>query len=194
MALPPTVASYAAGTSCLGKNLLTARTMLANCAAFREIVGGGSASTVNEALERIYLGGLPKPASDAPDYSQTELANYRPYAIIGPVVGTVISLEHITTGVSWSHGRKGEFDIIVARATPADVDLDDNDFDWIDTVGRIAQSNDHDNPGLAELHESAEYLSLRQISIEAIYRADEEDIRDRGDYQAAILHIAWGRV
>lgn len=191
MPAPPTSASYAAATSCLGKNLEAMRLMLANCTAFRTLTG---ATNEAEALARIYQGCLPPPASNAEAYTLAQLESYRPFAIVMVSPGQAIEYSRMAFGGgNWNHNRRGEFHILIERSHPTSGDDDDNDFAWIDTIGKIVHSADINNPGLIELHERQEYLSVAGISVRDIYRADEEDAKEVGDYQRAHIVLRWGR-
>ena len=90
----------------------------------------------------------------------------------------------------------GQCDILIERAFPTGGDDEDDqkDFAWIDLVDGIRQSNDTDEPGLLELHETAGNLSIKSSEILSIYRGDEAEIQMLGDYQAAVLRIQWGRI
>jgi hypothetical protein len=190
MPAPPIVANYSAPSSVLAKNLITLRKMLANCTAFRTFAG---ATNEAEALARIYLGCLPlKDANDAQS-GLTELNNFRPFAIIGPV-GNPIERRHISTGQVWSHGRRGEAMILMERQHPASGNDDVNDLAWMDLVDTIVQSNNVSLPGLVELHESQEYLSLSAVDVLEIYRGLEEEKAELGDYQRAEIKVHWGRI
>ena len=190
MPAPPISASYTAPTSVLAKNLVTLRKMLANCTAFRTFAGAANEA---EALARIYLGCLPlKDANDASS-GLTELNNFRPFAIIGPI-GNAIERRHISTGQTWSHGRRGEAMILMERSHPTSGDDDDNDLAWIDLVDSIVQSNNASLPGMVELHEQDEYLSIAAIDVLEIYRGLEEEKAELGDYQRAEIKVHWGRI
>lgn len=190
MPAPPVSASYTAATSCLGKNLEAMRKMLANCSAFRSLV---SATNEAEALARIYQGCLPPPSSNAEAYTLAQLELYRPFAIVMPSPGQAIEYTRMAFGGNaWNHNRRGEFHILIERSHPTTGDDDDNDFAWIDMVGKIVHSSDVANPGLIELHYSQDYLMLAGVSIRDIYRADEEDAKDVGDYQRAHIVVRWG--
>lgn len=192
MPAPPISASYTAASSVLGKNLQTLRTMLANCTAFRTMVG---AATEADALARIYLGALPLSAFESEDAGLAELNNFRPFAIIGPTAPMAIKRQHIATGGgAWSHGRSGESMIFLERQHPATGRNDVNDLAWIDIVDSIVQSNNVSNPGLIELHEAESYLSLRAVEVLDIYRGTEEEESSVGDYQRAEIKVSWGRI
>lgn len=190
MAAPPVSASYATPNSVLGKNLLTLRTMLANCTAFRTFTG---ATNEAEALERIYLGCVPLSDANDSESGLAELNSFRPFAIVGPSVNA-IERRHIATGGGWSHGRRGESMIFLERQHPSSGDDDDNDLAWMDLVDQIVQSNDTDNPGLVELHEQQTYLSLRAVETLDIYRGMKEEEAELGDYQRAEIKVYWGRI
>ena len=164
--------------------------MLANCTSFRTLVG---AATEADALARIYQGCLPRPANNAPHYSASELEDYRPFAIVMPSPGQAIEYTRMAFGGNaWNHNRRGEFHILIERSHPTSGDDDDNDFAWIDLVGKIVHSSDVANPGLIELHYSQDYLMLAGVAIRDIYRADEEDASEVGDYQRAHIVVRWG--
>lgn len=191
MTSPPTVASYSASTSVLGRNLQSLRDMLSNVAAVQTLFGAANAA---EAAERIYLGCLPRP-SDGKIYTPTELSQYRPFAIIGPTENVLMRSRLESVGGLWTHGRQGEFDIILERAHPTSGNDDVNDLAWIDTVDLIRQSNDVDNPGLIELHDNgAGYLSLRMVEVIEIWRSDPQEAESAGDYQFARIRVHWGRL
>jgi len=165
--------------------------MLANCTAFRTLTG---ATNEAEALARIYQGCLPPPASNAEAYTLAQLESYRPFAIVMVSPGQAIEYSRMAFGGgNWNHNRRGEFHILIERSHPTSGDDDDNDFAWIDTIGKIVHSADINNPGLIELHERQEYLSVAGISVRDIYRADEEDAKEVGDYQRAHIVLRWGR-
>lgn len=189
MSSPPTPASYSAQTSVLGKNLLVFREMLAAASSVRDVL---NATDEAEALERIYVGCLPRPENgDA--YTITELNQYRPFMLIGPGQSLAIRSQHQTFGGMWEHNRMGEFDVMVERQHPQSGQDDVNDLDWINAVDRIRQTNDAANPGLLELHETAGNLSIRQVDVLDIYRGTEEEQQALGDYQRATIRVYWGR-
>jgi len=192
MTAPPVVASYPEATSILGRNIQTLRAMLSRCAKIQTLF---SAADATEALTRIYLGCLPRPA-DGRRYTTEELNAYRPFAIVGPSPNLIISSQVVSSIGTWSHSRMGQCDILIERSFPTGGDDEDDqkDFAWIDLVDGIRQSNDTDEPGLLELHETAGNLSIKSSEILSIYRGDEAEIQMLGDYQAAVLRIQWGRI
>lgn len=190
MPAPPISASYPAPSSVLGKNLITLRKMLANCTAFRTLTG---ATNEADALARIYLGALPLSPLEDEVAGLDELNSFRPFAIVGPTI-SAIRRQHISTGAGWSHGRQGDSMVLIERQHPSTGRDDVNDLAWIDLVDSIVQSNDANNPGLIELHEQQEYLSLRAVEVMDIYRGMEEEKTDLGDYQRAEIKVYWGRI
>lgn len=190
MTAPPIPASYTPSSSVLGRNLQTARSMLAACASVQTLFG---AADSDEAAERIYIGCLPRP-STGDSYTLAELNQYRPFALIGPAPTLAMRMRLETFGSSWSHGRQGEFDIMLERQHPDDGSDDISDLEWLDIVSAVAQSADADSPGLAELHEREGMLSLRMIEVLDVYRGAESELKDLGDYQRAMIRIHWGRV
>jgi len=190
MTSPTVVAEYTAATSIRGKALQTMRTMLADCAAIQSLF---EAVDADEALERIYLGCLPAP-SDGRKYTTTELDGYRPFAIVAPSSPAIISMHEAVSG-GWTHGRRGVIDIYIERTHPVAENGEDDqiDFEWIDLVDSIRQTNDQDDPGLIELHERAGNISIRQIDILEITRSDEAEQTALGDYQSALIRVYWGR-
>lgn len=188
---PPTAASYTAARSVLGKNLQSLRVMLSLVKEMQTLFGGATAS---QALQRIYIGCLPRPAAND-KYTVYELNNYRPFALIGPGPDLAVRSRHELVGGLDTHGRQGEFDIMLERQHPTTGNDDVNDSNWLDLVDMVRQSNDAANPGLIELHESGGgHLSLRMVEVLEIYRGAEDEINSLGDYQRARIRIYWGRI
>lgn len=190
MTSPPVVADYAEATSVLGRCLQTLRTMLADCSAIQDLF---EATDAEDALERIYLGCLPAPG-DGRKYTQAELSSYRPFAIVAQSSPAIVSTHESVSG-GWTHGRRGVADIYIERTHPATENGEDDqiDFEWVDLVDSIRQTNDHDNPGLIELHERAGNVSIRQVEVLEITRSDEAEQTALGDYQSALIRVYWGR-
>lgn len=191
MTSPPTSASYSEPSSVLGKNLYGFRQMLANVDAIQTLFGAANAT---EALERIYIEALPRPAS-GDKYTLEELESYRPFALIAIVDGQIMRSDIETVGGQWTHGRRGAFDLLIERKHPTSGADDVNALAWIDLVDRVRGTADVDNPGLIELADNGDgYLSIRTVEVAEIWRGDENERQLAGDFQCAVLRVFWGRL
>lgn len=191
MTSPPTSASYSEPSSVLGKNLYGFRQMLANVDAIQTLFGAANAT---EALERIYIEALPRPAS-GDKYTEEELDSYRPFALIGLVAGDIMRSDIESFGGLWTHGRRGAFDVMIERNHPISGADDVNALAWLDLVDRVRWTGDVDNPGLIELSDNGQaFLSIRSVEISEIWRSDENERELYGDFQCAALRVFWGRL
>ncbi len=114
----------------LSLSLQYAKQMLAASATFRTLVGAADQA---EAEAKIYLEGLPEPADNADVYSESELAAYRPYAIVWGDESGGLAKRRIGAAAWEDSGRTV---LLIGQAAP-DVDRADGDRSWANTVGQI---------------------------------------------------------
>lgn len=170
-----------------------AATTLANCKEFQTLTGSADA---DEAAESIYFDALPPPA-DSDEHTLAELQAYRPFAILATDDGDGFRWRHDGSGPSdWVYRTGGSL-LVQLEKDIATGDLDDAQEYmrlWKNTLGKIVQSLDDNNPGLLELAGQSGYLAIREVVLHGPWRSAEERRQGEGDYVWAVLEIRWGRV
>lgn len=169
------------------------RDMLSRCTALQEI--DGASFSAAELLERIYLDGAPLPAGNADNYTRAELEQLRPFAVVWMPSNRGFLTRHTSSGGRQGFTPSGVLAVDIYRSVPEDEQHDpaaaDRSFE--NTLGRVIQSNDWAEPGLAELSASnASSLQLGSIVLEDLDRCPVDKIPSEGDYQVARIVVTWG--
>lgn len=155
-----------------------ARTMLADSATFRTLVGAANRA---EALIHAHWRSWPEPA-DGAKYSATELAGYRPYGLVAPE-------ESHASERSLVDADHGTIVILLGRADPGNDRVTD-DQTWDNTVGLIRD----ELLALGQIGQAkgGEYLLLEEVSIEEDPFWDEADRRfGEGIEQRAVISLVY---
>lgn len=164
---------------------------LAACTAFRELC---AVTTSAAARQRIHFDSLPPPPDGADQYTVKQLEDLRPYAIIYTEVDAAL---HFRRDARPNQVRAGGM-LVVQIETNIDArDLAPEDpAEYMrkakNTLGRIAITEDVDNPGLLDLSGGAGYVDIRQLTVSGPYRSKEEERSEQGDYLFGWLDIVWG--
>lgn len=171
---------------------------LADCDEFRNLVG---AANHGQAMARIWHEALPEPEGGSDHYSQDELEEYRPFALIftNDIDG------HLSDRVAtFTFSDSGTLRVLLELQTPdrladSPVLLDH----WMkQTIGRIIQRGPEEAStfnGLRNLaHLTNEtggysYLAIDGVSFRGWHRADQRDQHTQGDYCFAWLEVRYGQ-
>ena len=161
-----------------------AKTTLAACASFQELVGVDSAV---DAAAFIYHDAWPPPISGRAEHTRAELAALRPSAIIytGESQGFTVTRDAAGNDSCWN--TSGAIHVMLFRNVPA-VDKDNPskvDTDFRTTVGDILED-------MLGLSETAGYLAANQFTISGPHRTPVNELKDVGDAQWAEIVVAWG--
>lgn len=178
----------ATGCMALPKALL--RTSLANCYYFRR--WQGHSWSVQEALQRVYLDGLPTPPNNQQGWTKAQREQLRPFAIVsiaGPV--RMSSIAH-----PGAYSIEGTLLVEFEQNVPSELagDVDELDRQFENFVGQVMASFDTSKPGLIELSRqtSASYLSIQTIEDDGPYRCLQKHVESLGDHQKYFLEVGWG--
>ena len=158
-------------------------TTLANCAAFRTLVGAADATA---ALPRIYHDSFPPPPDGADRYSAAQLATIRPCALVYTEDGKGYVIERDAMGTDCWHGS-GILHAVIYRTVPAAIADDPGEVDrtFRVIIGDIITQ-------LVAQSETAERLASRKITVSGPYRTPPDELQVMGDEQAYDLMLEWG--
>ncbi len=164
----------ASGSICLAEEAM--RTALASCTSFQTLVGAESAE---EAAARVYIDALPPPADDVA-YTDEELEEYRPYALIDTGDDAFTTRE--IASYQWT--TFGEFNIEIERSITEEhaADVAEVERTWKNAIGGI----------IDDLRALNEGLDITAIQFRYRWRERNTDVSGMGMYQGAMLSVSWG--
>ena len=172
-----------AADGCITKAEERLRNMLAACTTFQTWVG---AATADAAKDSIYYTEVPPQARTEDTTPLAYNVSIRPFALIWTSTSQGFKL-HEQLGPSGLLQVRFEDN---ARSTdPAEAERL-----FLNTIGKIMQSEDTDNPGLLELSITRQYTQIREMEIVSVFHTDEDDHDTYGDAIAAEMSVAWGVV
>ena len=175
------------------------RTMIAACKGFRAYGGVATPWDNAPALTHVHIGALPSPAANAASHSATELANFRPFALIW--TEDAGGLQYQQTAVAGTSGKFKPGGILIARfeklVDAADAEqpgvAEENFVDELDDIiATYVTPFDAANAGLFELHGEEGSLAFNSLELMGPTRATEEQKARHGDYIRAWLEFRWG--
>lgn len=160
------------------------RITLADCAAFRALVGATGGTAQAQALARIYHDALPPPRV-GPGHTLAELELYRPCALLWQHQSGGFGRKVVAVGSSVDHGV-----LMMRIAADVDKEISENHQEvYIRFQNAISQIIDD----LVVLAGQAGYLAITQIDVEAgPYRTHPDEYDTTGDCQFCDLRITWG--
>ena len=160
------------------------RDMLAGCKTFQTWTGESDAAG---AKTHIYYDAVPLPNMKDDSTSLAYLVSLRPFALIWTSETSGYAYNELMGGSGIIHIR---FEGNTPPATSTDWEECDRLFKI--KIGNIIQSTDSSNPGLAELSKTGTYTQITSITLDALYRSDEEEWPTYGDAQRAEVSVQWG--
>jgi hypothetical protein len=176
----------AAGTISLAEEAL--RVALADCAAFRTWVGAADRA---EALESIYVDGLPAPAGDADVHTRAELEALRPYAILFTAEGDGVRRRLEAGGGTFCFDAGGRLIVRLVQDCPQSLDDQPTSWanqQWRQTVGLIRA----DLRQTAAQPNQAEYLAITRLAVASgPYWSPREVAVLEGVWQGVELEAVW---
>lgn len=165
-----------AATSSMGKALENAKTLLANCGTFQDLL---EVSTANDALPKIYLHAAPEP-TDNEAYTRAEIVTLRPYAVVYTAENNGYRRVRVATTTYADAGTiMVEIFSDAATGTPSAEMVT-----WEDLVGDIVDE-------MKTLAETDGYLLAEDIRVEEVARGSERTESGSGDYLVALIAINW---
>lgn len=175
----------------ISEPLQIARTTLANCTEFQAWTGTSNAA---DALERIHLAGLPPTTNDGRDeFTETEIDNIRPFAIVESNQAAGNTFVHHGTSAPQRHYKRGGEILIYLEQAVSDDLLDDPaelDRQFQNTLG--AMIFHETGSGLLDLSGTAGYLAINMLTVTETQRASNYERVASGDAISAIFEITWG--
>lgn len=170
---------------CISEAQEVLRRTLADCPRWREFCG---APGQEAARARIHHEDLPAPATGG-IYTTTELAGYRPYAIVSTAEtgGLTRSLESV--GTSAHFDTSGVLWLLIGAAVDDTLSTVDQDRRFKNFLGQIIDEL-CDLCGQAEVEE---YLFFQRIRLAGgPYRYSDADNAAQGEEITALIEIEWG--
>lgn len=155
---------------------------LANAAAFQTWCGAANA---DEALQRIYLEGLPPPAADA--YTVAELNAYRPFALVWSEAAGGLRLRMDAVDTVWKYSEGGVIIAYLEQRTPTD-HLDDPSSMRREITNSIGDIIDD----VLALSGTAGYLAVRNMALHGPYRSQLATAPAQDDVVGFYLDCHWG--
>jgi hypothetical protein len=180
---------------CISKAEERLRAMLAACGPLQQWLGVAGAA---EALAKIHLVELP-PSSNANfeqdgNYQLSEIQSRRPFVIVWTPPDQPFMLDILAAPAFANHS--GVLRARLEENVPADLSADYPTAyrRFLNSVGRILQSNDTHNPGLVELlaQQQPDHLPFRSISVVDHMRTTSDDVPTMGDAHKCELEFRWG--
>ena len=171
-----------AGTMAKAEDYLAAS--LAASAAWQTECGAANAA---EALEHVYIDGLPNPAKGA-THTRGELENFRPYALVfmpetGPYTARVDAIS-----AHFEFQGSGQLILRIVRTSPhqlGDSPTHDANQTFKNLIGTIIDQ-------LCDLAGVAGYLAFHTISVDkGPYWPDKGDIETWGLFQGVDVLVQW---
>ena len=164
-----------AGPISLAESVL--RTTLADCTHFRSWVGAANQA---QALDRIYLDGLPPPANNADSHTLSELQALRPFAVIYTEEQRGWRTRQNAAGTRHWFIHSGSLTVRFEQDSPSDALDDPGELDrrFRNTIGQIVSTEDDANPGLLELAGTPGYLAITGIEASGPFRSDDDQVPD----------------
>lgn len=162
------------------------KVMLANVTAFRTWT---ETESEEEALAKIHLEGLPKPAADKDCHTRAELEAYRPYAVVFTGEDNGLTKWHDATGALFEFVESGRLMLRLEQDCPdgvGDQPSSDANLQFKNTVGLIID-------GLCALAGTAGYLAFERITVaDGPYWSHPDAVPGQGLFQGCELLAEWG--
>ena len=160
------------------------RITLADCAAFRTLVGATGGTAQAQALARIHHDALPPPRIGS-EHSLAELELYRPCALLWQSQNSGFGRKVVANQTSIDHGV-----LMIRIAADVDKEISENHQEvYIRFQNAISQILDE----LVFLAGQAGYLAITAIDVESgPYRTHPDEYETTGDCQFCDLRITWG--
>ena len=173
----------ASGTVSLAQDY--ARATLADCDAFRTLVGATGATAQAQALARIYHAALPPP-DDGDEHTLAELQGYRPFVIVHTDPNDGYGFEINAVGTQHEFADYGEIWLTFEVDVPSDIAEQPSEIDlWANnTIGGIVDD-------LKDLAGQNGYLAITHGRLAGYFRSDANEIATQGDYIVWILSLSW---
>lgn len=177
-----------AASSCITLAEERIRDMLANCSTFQTWVGAANATA---AKSSIYYDAVPRSDYMADTDPLSWNVSIRPFAIVWTENENGFSM---TESSSDYYTPSGTIKVRLEQNTPSSsaTDWEEADRLFKNTLGDIIRSGDSDNPGLLELSIARTYAQISRVTLDALYRTDDDEYDTFGDAQAAEFSISWG--
>lgn len=180
----------AAGPIAIAKSKL--REMLSKCTALQS--WDGLTLTEAQLLERIYLDALPAPPEFRTEFTREELESLRPFVLVYMPNMFGFGMRSVSSGSLQGSNSYGAFFVELHRNVDQDEATDPAALDrsFENTLGQLLTTGDRSNPGLWQLSAYGTYLEIASVELVELYRAAQDEITARGDYQSATLLVRWG--
>jgi hypothetical protein len=174
--------------SYLSDILTLARSTLSTC---EPLWAWGDFADATEALEHIYLEGLPIP-DDC--YTAEQLAELRPFVLIFPSEDQTFSI--VRDGASRGPKGSGILEMVFSRSVsgmgdatkPGELLAAATEF-----ASNIAWTGDNDNKGLMDWGDTAGKLHVSNIDVVLVGRTPRTEVNSWGDAWDFMLRVSWGR-
>lgn len=173
-----------AASGCITKAEERIRDMLANCTQFQTWTGTATAAA---AKGHIYYDAVPLPDATGDTSPLAHNQAIRPFAVVWTATENGFAMNELV-------GGSGTVYVRLEQDTPAATvdDYEEADRLFKNTIGNIIHSGDTSNPGLWEPSITRQYTQIVAVTLEALYRTQEDEYDTYGDAQAAELSIRWG--
>lgn len=155
---------------------------LAACERWQTLCGGAAAAAAH-----IHFDALPPPDAHVLEYSVADLAQLRPFAVIYTDEETGVVRAHVATGTRRRFADRGVLKFYIEKAVPADVADHPAEVDrrFKNDAGILLDQ-------LAALAGQAHYLAIDEITVQGPFRAHQDELPTKGDYQQMHFTVSWG--
>ena len=161
------------------------RRTLADCPRWREFCDAPDQAA---ARARIHHEDLPAPAAGGV-YTTTELAGYRPYAIVSTAETGGLTRSFESSGTSAHFDTSGVLWLLVGAAVDATLSTVEQDRQFKNFLGQIID----DLCDLCGQAEVEEYLFFQRIRLaQGPFRYNEANTPAQGEEITALIEIEWG--
>lgn len=160
-----------------------ARVTLADCAAFRTLVGATSQA---QALSRIHVASPPTPANKT-EHTLEELQRLRPYATVWADTDGSLTLVRDTHD-AYTPAEVGRIMILIERDVPTNIKDNPAEIETrcLNDMGQVMTE-------LMTLAGGADYLDIQRIDGHGPVRSPDDDRAEIGDFLAYQMECEWGQ-